>query len=120
MKERSAALVRSEIVDVPLLGVQVKVSGMMLGERSRVMTEGYKDGVPDYAKLYPLVFGLCVTDPTNGEPVWNPNNLEHVTDINALPGESADAIFAAAVRLSGMDTKGAEGNEPGTTISATS
>ncbi len=110
----SAAARKTEPVHLPVTGVDVLVQGMMAGERSRVMGEGYDaKGKPNYTRLYPLVLGLCALDPETRKPIWNPNSAEDAEEINGMSGGDVDAIFEAALRLSGMDPeaqKRAEGN----------
>lgn len=103
MKKRARELVKREEIELPELGERVRVRGMMLGERSRVMEQGYKSGEALPTKLFPLVIALCTEDIEGGEPMYNPNSAEDVAEINALPGPDADRIVTAALRLSGMD-----------------
>lgn len=119
IRQKSAALVRSECVALPDMGVEIEVRGMMLGERNRVMGEGYdKDGRPVPSKLYPLLVALTCYDPSSGKQVWNPNVLEDRQEIEAMPGPTVDEIVAVALRLSGMDKDAPKEPAPGSAVSA--
>lgn len=108
---RAARAVKSEDVTIGESTV-VRMRGMMLGERNRVMTEAYDaKGKPDYTVLYPLVLGMCASDPASGRPVWNPNDLNDRTEISGMVPADADALLNAALRLSGMDVGATPGKE---------
>jgi hypothetical protein len=106
VRAASAAAVKTEIVET--LGERFEVRGMMQGERLRVAGAEQRGGVE---KSVPMMLALCVYDPETGKPLWNANSFEDVQEINALPPDAADALQAAAQRLSGL-ADDAEGNSP--------
>lgn len=101
VRKASKEAVQTE--DVEVLGCRLRIRGMMQGERLRVAAAEQKGGVE---KSVPLLLALTVYDPETDKPLWNPNSLDDVEEIRALPTAAADELQEVAARLSGLASEG--------------
>lgn len=93
LDSKSAGLVRRETITLPATGEEVRIRGMMFGEKERVAElSGFKQSA--------TMIALCVEDPTSGDAVWNANDLKDHQRIAKLPIADTNAMAEAIQRLS--------------------
>lgn len=83
-------------------GVTIELRGLMLGDRSELLTHGYtgdKERQPLYVKFYPMLLRACCFDPDTGEKVFDGVSD---ADINQLSPKEVDRVARACLTLSGM------------------
>lgn len=101
LKSKSRALVRRETVTLPDTGEAVVVRGLTFGENERIAAAKEE-------KRALMMVALCTEDPTDGQPVWNPNSLEDMEALAALSIPDTQAIIQAADRLSAGNRRASE------------
>lgn len=118
---KGAPQVGKETVHVDEWGVDIEVRGITLGQRSRIMRDGYSKEdkpTPLYEVFYPLLLAFSCYNPADGTPIWT-ESPEDAAFINALNPAPVDRLAKVAMKLSGLSSEGAEKNDGGSSPSST-
>lgn len=106
----NAVDVQSEIVHIPMWGVDVEVRGMAAAERLAMYdriaesAQAGKVGNASVSVMWPTLVIGCTYDPETGEQVFGPDDW---TALAQKSGAAVDLIATTAMRLSGI-SEGAE------------
>lgn len=105
----NAVDVQSEIVHIPMWGVDLEVRGMAAAERIAMydrIAEATQSGVAaaSVSVMWPTLVIGCTFDPETGEQVFGPDDW---TALAQKSGAAVDLIATTAMRLSGI-SEGAE------------
>jgi hypothetical protein len=120
---KAAPQVAKEVVRINEWDIDIEVRGITLGQRSRIMRDGYtkgEDPTPVYEVFYPLLLAFACYNPVDGTAIWT-ETPEDAAFINALNPAPVDTLARVAMKLSGLSSKeGAEKNAGGSSPSASS
>lgn len=121
IRSGSAAQVVREPVCLPKCGAAVQVRALMLGERLRINGLGGKERVT-------TTIALATEDPGTNKLLWNPNDLNDMTEIEGLHGDDGAVLIETINRISGIgedsrkqgkDSSAENENSPSSSPSAT-
>lgn len=100
LKVKAAGLGREELFEAG--GEQMLAIGLMSGEKNRLLSEcSNSEGVMNAAKFGPRAIAMCIFDPETRKNLWNVNDLNDLTEIDAFPSEITDPMMAAVSRVNG-------------------
>lgn len=98
----AAQQVTKELLEVSEWGVTLEIRGITLGQRSRIMREGYTPDDkprPIFEVFYPLLLMASVYDPSDSKPVFADSDAQAINELNPAV---VDRVARVAMRLSGL------------------
>lgn len=101
LKSKAHEWVRRESLTLPETGEVIQVRGMVMGEVNRI------NQAPKDAQEFVQV-ALSTEDPETGKPLWNPNSLDDLNEIRALPPMDVVKICERGNVLSGVSKEAEE------------
>lgn len=115
-----------ELMTLPEWDVTIELRGVTLGQRSKIMQEGYvtdaKGTRPVFETFYPLLLIASCHDPVSGDPVFpstTPAEAEASTAfIQGLNPAVVDRMAKRAMALSGMTEEARPKNDSDSTATS--
>jgi hypothetical protein len=100
-------------VPVPEYGIAIECHDFTLGERTRLMTEGYDrsgtEAKPKFDVFYPMLLIFSCHNPADGSKIWQ-DTPEDRAFINTLSSGVSDRLVKAAMKAGGLSDGEAEKN----------